>query len=1005
MSEFSLNESDPLEAGMAAGFGGRGVTALHAIERVAGVAMTRVSLREAAQAGVAATHVTNRSGEVAGRANYRVEGELARGGMGVLLRGRDLDLGRDVALKVLREDLAARPEIVQRFVEEAQIGGQLQHPGIVPVYELGLMADQRPFFAMKLVRGRTLADALEGSDQSQRRKLLDVFASVCQTVAYAHSRGVVHRDLKPANVLIGGFGEVQVIDWGLAKVLGAGEVRESSELVATVRSAGAGAQSQVGAVMGTPAYMAPEQARGESAKIDERTDVFALGATLCEILTGHPPYVGEAERTTVQAARAELDDARRRLDQCDADRELVELCRDCLAPQPELRPRSAEQVAQRVSSFLASLAERAQSAELDAARSRERARASVRMTIVGALLVVAGSSAWFVRREAHAAALGELQRNVLADLGEAGEARAAGEFARALAAAERARARTEGHHELGVLGRDALALADTVRANERVAREAAQLERSNRALLAAVEEVRQPEGDKVYPTDWEQLDRAFEQAFESNGLALARDTRAPTLEGLSGRAIPLELAGVLDEWASVRRNAQRVEHSAALARLASALDPDPLRVRLREALAKKDIDALLETATRSAAESMSAPTLWLVGHALAQAGESERAIELLERARRRHPRDYKLAMELARALRMVRPIRSEESLAHYEAALALRPDRAAVWHDFGQALIEAGRHVKALELFERAVELAPDDIHLAHHVANTLARLGRYDEAVRAFEVLIEREPNSALAHVELALALGGLGANGRGREHLERAVQLDPELAQAQLHLGVERLRTGRHAEGLAIVERAAELAPQDADAHFWRGYGLAQLGDSSAAVEAYRRSLELNPQRADSHLYLSLALQAAGRLEECRDTLEESLRTRPDDLRTLAMLVSLLALQGDERLGGPLRALSSARRLVELHPNFDLGRAMLAVCLVASGDPKAAKHELEHAFELGDRTPLRAWLLGMCELRMGQMEEAAAIFEQLREQFDSLSLLHPPLRAWIEESRALIE
>ena len=145
----------------------------------------------------------------AGRGNYEVHGEIARGGMGVVLKGHDRDLGRDVALKVLKRELAERPEIVSRFVEEAQIGGQLQHPGIVPVYELGLLADERPYFTMKLVKGRTFAALLaeRASPAADRARCLSILEQVCQTMAYAHSKGVIHRDLKPANVMVGAFGE------------------------------------------------------------------------------------------------------------------------------------------------------------------------------------------------------------------------------------------------------------------------------------------------------------------------------------------------------------------------------------------------------------------------------------------------------------------------------------------------------------------------------------------------------------------------------------------------------------------------------------------------------------------------------------------------------------------------------------------------------------------------------------------------------------------------------
>ena len=141
--------------------------------------------------------------------------------MGAVLKGRDPDLGRDLAVKVLLESHRDKPELIRRFVEEAQIGGQLQHPGIVPIYELGTFADRRPYFAMKLVKGRTLSSLLaERSDRvHDLPRFLSIFESVCQTMAYAHARGVIHRDLKPSNVMVGSFGEVQVMDWGLAKVL------------------------------------------------------------------------------------------------------------------------------------------------------------------------------------------------------------------------------------------------------------------------------------------------------------------------------------------------------------------------------------------------------------------------------------------------------------------------------------------------------------------------------------------------------------------------------------------------------------------------------------------------------------------------------------------------------------------------------------------------------------------------------------------------------------------
>jgi serine/threonine-protein kinase len=230
-------------------------------------------------------------------------GEIAHGGMGAVLKGRDVDLGRDLAVKVLLESHKDKPDLVNRFVEEAQIAGQLQHPGVVPVYELGTFTDRRPYFSMKLVKGRTLASLLADRPDPAHDlpRFVSIFEAVCQTVAYAHARGVIHRDLKPSNVMVGGFGEVQVMDWGLAKVLKTGGVADEKEppepapqvsVIQTARSGSDADASRAGSVLGTPAYMSPEQARGEIDAVDRRSDVFGLGSMLCEILTGQPAFTG-----------------------------------------------------------------------------------------------------------------------------------------------------------------------------------------------------------------------------------------------------------------------------------------------------------------------------------------------------------------------------------------------------------------------------------------------------------------------------------------------------------------------------------------------------------------------------------------------------------------------------------------------------------------------------------------------------------------------------------------
>src|SRR5215468_954325 len=316
---------------------------------------------------------------------YALFGEVGRGGMGVVYRARDLAFDRDVAVKLLQDGFPADSPVARRFADEARITAQLQHPGIPAVYQVGGVPDGRPFLAMKLVKGRTLSALLgERPDPAaDRGRFVAIFEHVCQAVAYAHSLRVIHRDLKPSNVMVGKFGEVQVMDWGLAKVLTARGRAGGPPDTALETAAGtairpardADQETQAGSLLGTPAFMPPEQAIGAVDRVDARSDVFSLGGILCAVLTGRPPYVADtAEATRQLAARARLDDAHARLAACGAEPELVALCRRCLAPEPGDRPRDAGEVAAAVAALRAAAEERARQAELDRVRAAEQGK-------------------------------------------------------------------------------------------------------------------------------------------------------------------------------------------------------------------------------------------------------------------------------------------------------------------------------------------------------------------------------------------------------------------------------------------------------------------------------------------------------------------------------------------------------------------------------------------------------------------------------------------------------
>ncbi len=213
---------------------------------------------------------------------YDVVEPIGRGGMGVVYRVYDRELCRDVALKVLTaRDVSEEGRA--RMLHEARILARLEHPGVVPVHDVGTLSDGRVFYTMKLVRGHRLDEYARGNHDIADR--LRVFVRACEAVAFAHSQGVVHRDLKPSNVMVGAFGEVLVMDWGVAKLLARNDTAPSnSTATPPVAAPGTLVDTATGAVMGTPGFMAPEQARGESARVDSRSDIYALGALLRSVL-------------------------------------------------------------------------------------------------------------------------------------------------------------------------------------------------------------------------------------------------------------------------------------------------------------------------------------------------------------------------------------------------------------------------------------------------------------------------------------------------------------------------------------------------------------------------------------------------------------------------------------------------------------------------------------------------------------------------------------------------
>ena len=355
-------------------------------------------------------------------ARYSVTSELAKGGMGVIYSAYDSQMRRDVVLKCLQLKHRNNFQAVQRFYSEAHITGQLQHPGIAPVYELGELEDGRPFYCMKLVEGKTLARFLADRDSPEAAKTrsLNFFLQICQTMAFAHERGMIHRDLKPSNIMVGKHGQTQIMDWGVAKSVAANGVSTGFvDIDSTQLSRADGTlhfesgltetdQPDLtlhGQIIGTPGYMSPEQALGKNNLVSKQSDVYSLGAILFEILTGAMP--AKTEALSAEQLEAALDERDQLLLDSNADLEMADLARACLRREPAGRPADAGAVAQTMLTYFASLETAARAAQIrlekELTRSEESRKRRFTTTVcvaacLGILIAgIAGTSIGFYR--------------------------------------------------------------------------------------------------------------------------------------------------------------------------------------------------------------------------------------------------------------------------------------------------------------------------------------------------------------------------------------------------------------------------------------------------------------------------------------------------------------------------------------------------------------------------------------------------------------------------------
>jgi len=867
----------------------------------------------------------------------------------VVSRAYDFDLQREVVLKVLEPRLREDPEAVGDLVAEAQLWGQLQHPNILPVYELGLMDDQRPFLTARRFEGRRLGSLIDGgSSRSDRRRLLGMLEQVCQGMAYAHARGAVHGSLDADCILVGEFREVQIVGW---------------ENAVPPRTDGTAP---------TPA--------------DARVDVDALGRLMASVLLGRLVHAEEV--------RTELVEALQRSSRMSSeDPALLQLTLECLAEDDAVRPHSALPVADRMSGHLADVERRAQRARVEAfeaeARAREarreadadrhaRRRQLVLVLVALASLIGVGwvwTSIRTADRERMAAADEEVGRRVdrarnlraRGALREAAvQARTAGELA---STREASRPVTERAHLL------ASELEGEVRALD--AREA--LEASNRDLVGRLEEIERLRHEGVDIVD---TVRAGREVLGEHDLDPYVVGPIATVEGLLERGgdVAARVARLFDAWAvncglpQALAGTPDLPDWRVLAEAAAGVGTDPVLDVVREFLATRDYDRLAEEAAAVDPGSVPADSIALMAGELASSlGTMDEAADLLRRASLHHPDSFWVHWQLAEYTGQADPA---ESFRQYEAALAAEPDSpmalsgVAAYYlmvgqlpralDFADRALAArpdrptpraltvkariagmsGDREGAIELYRRATQVSPRWAYSWHALGVALTLAGRPEQALPNFKRSAALRPDNSMNVGAYALALDDAGRKDEAEQVLRKHVEEEEATSAGWLWLAMLVGRQGRWADAIAILDEAIERLPAAGDLH------------------------------SDLAYYLLLAPEPARDVERAQAHAAKSMELAPNMPQSAGIAGVIAYRLGEYEQAEPLlrRAIQSYKQPASIPPNED--RVWLAMTLQGLGRHEAAREEWDRAMAWRENFQQNAWFFDRVA------EEAAPLF-----------------------------
>jgi serine/threonine-protein kinase len=717
----------------------------------------------------------NPAGELPRIIGYEVETILGRGGMGIVYKARHLRLNRSVAIKMLLPGAYAGLEERERFFREAEAVAGLRHANLVQIHDVG-DHDGRPYFSLEYVEGGSLAQKLLGAPL-RAHQAAALLVTLADAVQMAHHGGIVHRDLKPANILLTADGTPKIADFGLARHFDTGS-----------------GLTRTGDRVGTPSYMAPEQAMGKNRSIGPAVDIYSLGAILYELLTGRPPFRGETSAETEMQVIHQDPVPPSRLNS-KVPRDLETICLKCLRKEPEARYTNAAALADDLRRFLEGRPIYARplgwGARLWRWARRNPAAAALSAGILLVVMALVSGGVWLAIHEA------QRRQTVEADLREVTRLQERAQWTEARAALERAEARLGGSGPGDLRQR----LSQARRNLDLVV----QLDQIHLNRVSNVEE----EDFNSAPVD---ADQDYELAFREAGLGQFQDDADSVAARVQRSAIHGALVAALDDWAVSVTDQARRHWVLEVARRADP-DPEGWRDRARDPSSWEDGGALAKLVETAPVAEPSVQLLLALGDRWHAHGGD--ATGFFRHVQREHPADFWANFTLANALKYRN---SGEAISYFRVALAIRPGAAITSYNLGDVLKFQGWLDEALEYYRKALAIEPKNAKALTGFGNLLKDMGRLDEALAYFQQAVRDDPKNVWAHINLGKTLKLTGRLEEALVHYEHAITLDPKNPASHEGIRSVRMRLGQGEEVRVAWRKALDGDPPEYQA--WLGY-----------------------------------------------------------------------------------------------------------------------------------------------------------------------------------------